>query len=134
MGEETYHLNPRDLVPDWAWSVLTLWRLFQGGGMGVGPLPEPGGSLDQPCALISAFFLMSGFERDLLDDGEDGQRRRKRRKRLGQAEVAAIRAGVDKALELYPDGSATGALLAAVMKARNRETDLSVDQFKAFAR
>lgn len=132
VGEETYTLNPRDLIPDWCWPVVTLWRLFQGGGMGAGLLPAAGGTLDQPAALIDAFFLMSRFERDLLDDGEGG--RRSPRKRLGKADVERIKAGIDKALELYPDGPATGALLAAVMRARNREADLSVDQFKAFAR
>jgi hypothetical protein len=49
-------------MPDWIWDLVTLWRLFKGGGMGPGPLPCAGGSGDQPAALMDAFAIMSGAE------------------------------------------------------------------------
>jgi hypothetical protein len=51
--------------------MMQLWRLFQGGGMGVGYLPDAGGALDQPVLMMRAFSLMSDFEHRLTK-GVDG--------------------------------------------------------------
>ncbi len=48
--------------------MLSLWRMYQGGGMGgVGHLPDPGGSMDQPVVMIEAFNLMSNIEAELRE-------------------------------------------------------------------
>lgn len=45
--------------------MVRLWRLYQGGGMGIGHLPDSGGTLDQPVIMMQAFALMSDFEHRL---------------------------------------------------------------------
>lgn len=50
--------------------MVALWRLYQG-GMGVGYLPDAGGSMDQPVMMIQAFQMMSDFEHR-LKNGTDG--------------------------------------------------------------
>lgn len=57
--------------------MLHLFRLYQGGGMGVGHLPDAGGVMDQAAIMLDAFALMAGFEARLKDPdspmlGEDG--------------------------------------------------------------
>ena len=47
--------------------MLHLFRLYQGGGMGVGHLPEAGGVMDQSVVMLDAFALMSSFEARLHD-------------------------------------------------------------------
>lgn len=89
--------------------MLKLWRLSQG-GMGAGHLPELGGSMDQPVKMVEAFAIMSSFEAELQGSGKSGA--------ITKTDVANIRASIDRALEIYPDGEATGALLAAVRKSR----------------
>jgi hypothetical protein len=42
--------------------MVQLWRLYQGGGMGAGYLPDAGGAIDQPAAMMAAFALMNQFE------------------------------------------------------------------------
>jgi len=45
--------------------VARLWRAYQGGGMGIGYLPDSGGLNDQCSWLIEAFGIMSVYERKL---------------------------------------------------------------------
>lgn len=45
--------------------MLRLWRLYRGGGMGPGHLPDPGGTMDQPCAMLEGFSIMSAAEAQL---------------------------------------------------------------------
>lgn len=52
--------------------MVRLWRLYQGGGMGVGYLPEPGGALDQSTLMLEAFGLMSSAEAELKKEDGDG--------------------------------------------------------------
>lgn len=92
--------------------MLRLWRLFQGGA-GAGHLPEVGAAMDQPTKMIDAFALMSAFEAEWKARGQPGA--------ITRADVEDIRAGIDRALDLYPDGVASGPLLAAIQKSRNRE-------------
>lgn len=42
--------------------MCRVWRVFQGGGMGLGAMPDPGGSLDQPAIMLDCFGLMSAAE------------------------------------------------------------------------
>ena len=42
--------------------MVRLWRLYQGGDMGVGHLPDAGGSMDQAAIMLDAFSLMSDFD------------------------------------------------------------------------
>jgi hypothetical protein len=51
-------------VPDWCWDMVRLWRLYQG-GMGVGHLPESGGSGEQACVMLEAFAAMTAMELEL---------------------------------------------------------------------
>ncbi len=62
----------REPVADWAWSMVGLWRLFQGGGMGVGYLPDAGGAIDQPVIMMRAFAVMSNFEHERTKKDEAG--------------------------------------------------------------
>lgn len=94
--------------------MLRLWRLSQG-GMGAGHLPELGGSLAQSTKMVEAFAIMTAFEDDLREAGKPGGR-------ITRSDVSAIRANIDRTLEQHPDGAATGTLLAAVMKSRNRDS------------
>lgn len=50
--------------------MVRLWRLYQGGGMGPGYLPDAGGTMDQPVAMLEAFSLMSAYEAELLPKGQ----------------------------------------------------------------
>lgn len=112
MGSESYRTNPRDWLEPWCWAMLRLWRLSQG-GMGAGHLPEAGGTMDQPTKMIEAFALMSAFEAELQASTQPGT--------ISRTDIEDIRAGIDRALDLYPDGMATGPLLAAIQKSRNKE-------------
>lgn len=61
-------INPREWLPSYAFHMLQLWRMYQGGGMGgVGHLPDVGGTMDQPVVMIEAFNLMSGIEAELRE-------------------------------------------------------------------
>lgn len=62
IGIALLRVHPSHLVGDEALLALQLWRLWQGGLAGGGPLPEAGGSLEQPSALIAAFQIMSAAE------------------------------------------------------------------------
>lgn len=62
VGDELYRTNPRLLLTDGDWSMVRLWRLWRGGGMGVGLLPEPGGVFDQAAVMLDAFEYMDGVE------------------------------------------------------------------------
>lgn len=93
--------------------MLHIWRLSQG-GMGSGHLPETGGSMDQSTKMMEAFAIMGAFEAELRDS--------KSSRRITKTDVVDIRANIDRTLEQHPDGEATGALLAAVMKSRNHQT------------
>lgn len=62
----TATVNPREWLPAWVWGMVQLWRLFQG-GMGIGPLPDPGGTMDQPCIMLDAFAVMSSIEAELRE-------------------------------------------------------------------
>ena len=46
--------------------MLDVWQLYRGGGggMGGGPgfLPDAGGAMDQPTAMLKAFGVMSAAE------------------------------------------------------------------------
>lgn len=92
--------------------MLRLWRLSQG-GMGGGHLPEDGGGMTQSVKMMEAFALMSAFEAELQGSQQPGG--------ITRADIEDIRDGIDRALELYPDGTATGPLLAAIQKSRNKE-------------
>jgi len=60
----SYPTNPKfDLTPQ-DFEMLRLWRLFSP-GMGVGHLPQLGGSLEQSCLMLDCFAVMSGVEREL---------------------------------------------------------------------
>ena len=57
--------------------MVHLWRLFQS-SMGVGYLPDSGGTMDQPAIMLSAFSFMSSFEARMKDEdqpllNEDGE-------------------------------------------------------------
>ena len=45
--------------------MIGLWRLFQGGEMCIGYLPDAGGTMEQPIVMLQAFALMSDFEHRL---------------------------------------------------------------------
>ncbi|WP_376957740.1 hypothetical protein ABNQ39_11465 [Azospirillum sp. A26] len=92
--------------------MLHLWRLFQG-GMGAGHLPEGPASMDQSVKMMEAFAIMSAFENELQGSKRPGS--------ITKADVSDIRASIDRALEIYPDGKASGALLDAVRKSRGQK-------------
>jgi hypothetical protein len=52
--------------------MLRLWRRSRGGMGGAGPLPDPGGLLDQAAAMMAAFETM-----DLADAAWNRRRRPK---------------------------------------------------------
>jgi len=62
---EKYHTNPRFLLGPGDVDMINLWRLFQGGGMGGGHLPDSGGVIDQPAIMMDAFTIMDKAEREL---------------------------------------------------------------------
>lgn len=106
---ERFYTNPRYRVPDWLWPLIRLWRLSQG-GTGIGHLPEGPASLDQNPALMEAFAILSSAEAELREDESPGH--------WSQSDLDAYEIAREKALALYPDGKAEGALLEAVLKSR----------------
>ncbi|MDP6622799.1 MAG: hypothetical protein QF754_11095 [Alphaproteobacteria bacterium] len=66
---EGYRVNPRHLVTDDAFEMVSLWRLFQ-----QGHLPDEGGVMDQAAAMIDAFGIMTGAEGELTKDLEEARR------------------------------------------------------------
>lgn len=57
--------------------MVKVWRLFQGGEMCIGHLPDTGGVMDQPTVMLDAFSFMTNFEarlteKDALPLDEDG--------------------------------------------------------------
>ncbi len=64
MYGESYTENPRFLLTEADFEMVRLWRLFRS-GWGAGYLPDPGGVLDQPNAMLDAFALMSEAEATL---------------------------------------------------------------------
>lgn len=119
MFGDWYYTNPAHLVPPWAWEMMRLWRMSQG-GMGVGHLPEGPASLDQSILMMDAFAVMSVAEADLKEEADDKPGVWTRR------QIAETRAAVAAAQKLYPDGPATGALLDAVMRSRSGRPDPAV--------
>lgn len=67
MHPPAWHVEP------WAWDMLRLWRLSQG-GMARGWLPDPGGTLDQPRVMLEAFAVMSAVEHELTKRDEDREK------------------------------------------------------------
>ncbi|MCW2242263.1 hypothetical protein [Azospirillum canadense] len=106
-----YLANPRRMVPRWAWEMVRLWRLFQG-GMSLGFMPEMAGAMDQSSKMLDAFSVMSAFEAEMKDEGDQT--------RWTKKQVRETREAIAKAKELYPDGLATGPLLEATLKSRRR--------------
>lgn len=45
--------------------MVPLWRLWQGGSMSAGHLPDAGGTLDQAAIMLDAFRVMDGAEQRL---------------------------------------------------------------------
>lgn len=43
--------------------MLDVWQLYRGGGTGPGFLPDAGGVMDQPTAMLKAFGVMTAAER-----------------------------------------------------------------------
>ena len=39
-------------------ALVRLWRMFAGGGMGLGPLPFAGGAADQPAIVLASFDII----------------------------------------------------------------------------
>ncbi|CAO3428666.1 hypothetical protein [Azospirillum argentinense] len=111
---ETWHVNPKRFIPGWAWTMVRLWRMSQG-GMGVGHLPEGPRAMSQSTLMMDAFALMTEAEAKMRAEGESKPGVWTKR------QIAEVRASVARANELYPDGPATGALLEAVLKSRQRE-------------
>lgn len=61
-GPFTWDRNPKGMLDDGAYDMIRLWRLYQGGGMGAGYLPDAGGTMDQAAVMIGAFAVMSRVE------------------------------------------------------------------------
>lgn len=59
---EPYRVNPHHLVPQGLLELLPIWRLWQGGAMAPGHLPDSGGTLDQAACMIDAFRVMDRAE------------------------------------------------------------------------
>lgn len=54
--------NPsRGLCPSYG-LVVEAWAAYVHAGLSVGPLPYPGGYLDQPCWLMAAFAHLSTID------------------------------------------------------------------------
>lgn len=66
---EGYRVNPRHLVTDDDLDMIRLWRLFQ-----QGHLPDTGGVMDQPAAMIDGFGIMAAAEADLARELEEVRR------------------------------------------------------------
>lgn len=78
---ETYATNPKLDVPEWAWTMVRIWRLTKGGhaaGMGFAmTLPgqplEAGGVLEQSPYMTDCMAIMDGAERAFKSEiGGDG--------------------------------------------------------------
>lgn len=65
---ESYRVNPTHLVPRGLRDLVSIWRLYQGGGMGSGHLPDGGGTLDQAAPMMDAFRVMDAAEARLKKD------------------------------------------------------------------
>ncbi len=72
-----FQSNPRQLVGEGEWVVVQLWQAYRGGGMGGGHLPEAGGMLQQPAALMDAFALMNSCAKALTDQESEARRGRR---------------------------------------------------------
>lgn len=59
--DEEWAENPRRVIREDFFEVVTLWRLSRSGLGGIGALPEAGGLLDQPAWLLDAFDVLSSF-------------------------------------------------------------------------
>lgn len=46
------------LVTPESWEVFRLWQTYRGGGLGSGPLPDPGAVLQQPACTMAAFDVL----------------------------------------------------------------------------
>jgi hypothetical protein len=53
--DEELDTNPRLLIPPALWDVWDAWRDARDGLGGSGHLPDPGGVLQQPAAMLEAF-------------------------------------------------------------------------------
>ena len=53
-------VHPRYLLDADDRALLTIWRAWQGGGMGPGHLPFAGGSADQPACVMACLRAMDG--------------------------------------------------------------------------
>lgn len=51
----------------WAWQMVNILRLYQGGGMG-GTIILPNDVMDQPVAMMAALNLMSDFDARLRNE------------------------------------------------------------------
>ena len=49
--------------------MIQLWRLWRGGGMGAGFMPDAGGAMDQPVIMIACFTYMNGVAQAIKDNG-----------------------------------------------------------------
>lgn len=49
--------------------MLDIWQLYRGGGAAPGFLPDAGGVMDQPMAMLRAFGMMSAAERQMRQKG-----------------------------------------------------------------
>jgi hypothetical protein len=47
--------------------MVRLWRLYRGGGMGGGHLPDTGGSLEQSTHTMMCFDILNGATAELDD-------------------------------------------------------------------
>ena len=56
---ERFDDNPKFAIPPGYHDMVTLWRMFAGGGLAPGYLPDRGGAIDQPAIMIDAFAAMS---------------------------------------------------------------------------
>lgn len=45
--------------------MLECWQAWRGGGFGAGYLPDRGGYMDQPAAMIEAFRIMSAADAEM---------------------------------------------------------------------
>lgn len=75
LGDYQFEQNPRYTLNSAWFAMVRHWRLWQGTGFGAGPLPQAGGTLDQPARMLDAFLWMNTAERQLKgDDRADGER------------------------------------------------------------
>jgi hypothetical protein len=65
VGSEEWPENPRRIVAEEFFEVVTLWRLCRSGVGGFAAMPEGGGVTDQAAWLLDAFDLLSAFASEL---------------------------------------------------------------------